>query len=303
MNRRAALTACAAAVTLPWAPLVRAAPLQVTDDSGHRVVLPAPARRIVALSPQLLELCAAAGASRQVVGTIRGAADVRWARKLPIVGDAFALNLEAIALLKPDLILAWQSGTPPRDVARLQALGIPVYWSQANTFEALAATVQRIGVLAGTVPAATRWVREFDQRLTALRQRYAAQRPAVRVFYQVWSRPLITVGGPQLITQAITLCGGRNVFGALAVLSPSVSVEAVVQADPQLIVASGPRTAAWLQEWQRFTQISAVRHHQLVALPGDTLSRMGVDVLDGVQQLCSALATARKQLRQSAEKP
>jgi len=303
MNRRGVLAACAAAATLPWAPRALAAPLQVTDDSGRRVILPAPAQRIVALSPQLLELCAAAGASRQVVGTIRGADDVHWARKLPIVGDAFALNLEAIARLKPDLILAWQSGTPPRDAARLQALGIAVYWSQANTFDALAATVQRIGVLAGTTRAAARWVRDFDQRLAALRQRYAAQQPAVRVFYEVWNRPLITVGGPQFITQAITLCGGRNVFDALGVLSPSVSAEAVVQADPQLIVASGPRAATWLQEWQRFSQISAVRHRQLVALPGDTLSRMGANVLDGVQQLCSVMATTRRQLRQGTEKP
>ncbi|WP_079420180.1 cobalamin-binding protein [Thiomonas intermedia] len=276
------------------APVAWGAPVQVTDDAGQSVTLPSPARRIIALSPQLLELSAAAGASRQVVGTIQGASNVPWARKLPLVGDAFALNLEAIVRLKPDLILAWESGTPPRDAARLKALGIPVFWSQANTFESLASTVSRIGVLAGTSRQAARWVGDFAHRLGALRQRYAGQKPMVRVFYQAWSTPLITVGGTQLINQAITLCGGRNVFGHLAVLAPTISAEAVVEADPQLIVTASPQGAQWLKAWKRFPQISAVRHDQLVPLSPDALPRMGVNVLDGVQQLCTAMATARR---------
>lgn len=292
MSRRLFLVACAT-LLLVWVAPSQAA-VQVTDDAGHVLTLPQPAQRIIALSPQLLELSAAAGASNRVVATIRGADNVRWARKLPLVGDAFALNLEAIARLKPDLILAWESGTPPREVARLKSLGIPVYWSQANTFATLASTVQRIGRLAGTPAPAGRWVRDFDTRLAALRARYAALRPQVRVFYQVWNRPLITVGGPQLINQAITLCGGRNVFGNLSVLSPTISTEAVLQADPQLIVTASPRGATWLQDWKRYPGISAVKHDQLVALSPNTLPRMGVDVLDGVQQLCSAMATARK---------
>jgi len=292
MSRRLFLAACATLLLVCAAPSQAA--VQVTDDAGHVLTLPQPAQRIIALSPQLLELSAAAGASNRVVATIRGADNVRWARKLPLVGDAFALNLEAIARLKPDLILAWESGTPPREVARLKSLGIPVYWSQANTFATLASTVQRIGQLAGTPAPAGRWVRDFDNRLAALRARYAALRPQVRVFYQVWNRPLITVGGPQLINQAITLCGGRNVFGNLSVLSPTISTEAVLQADPQLIVTASPRGATWLQDWKRYPGISAVKHDQLVALSPNTLPRMGVDVLDGVQQLCSAMATARK---------
>jgi iron complex transport system substrate-binding protein len=296
MIRRLFLAVCAGALLLCALP-TSAQPVRVTDDTGQVLTLQQPARRIVALSPQLLELSAAAGASRQVIATIRGADDVHWARRLPLVGDAFALNLEAIVRLKPDLILAWESGTPPREAARLKSLGIPVYWSQANDFQTLASTVQRIGILAGTPGAAQRWVQAFDSRLAALRARYGGLEPAVRVFYQVWDRPLITVGGPQLITQAITLCGGRNVFGNLAVLSPTISTEAVLRADPQLIVTSSPRGAAWMQQWKRYTTISAVRHDQLVTLSPNLLPRMGVDVLDGVQQLCSAIATARRSLR------
>ncbi len=264
----------------------------VHDDSGHVLALAHPAQRIVALSPQLVELADAAGAGQHLVATIRGADWPRSARSLPRVGDAFAINLEAVVTLKPDLILAWRSGTPPRQVDALRRLGIPVYWSQTDSLQAIASTVQRIGELAGTAPTATRWTRAFDARLAALRARYAHQ-PPVRVFYQVWPEPLMTVGGPQLLNQAITLCGGVNPFAALPVLAPSVSREAVIAADPQLIVAASRNRAA-LDSWTQYAQISAVRHRQLLLLDPRLLPRMGERVLDGVAQLCAAVEDTRQ---------
>ncbi len=267
------------------------ADIEVHDDAGRAVVLQHPARRIVALSPQLVELSFAAGAGGRLVATIRGADRPPQARRLPRVGDAFALNLESIVALRPDLILAWKSGTPPRQADTLQRLGIPVYWSQTNTLESVARTVQRIGELAGTPEQAAHWVRAYDARLAALRARYAHQ-PPVRVFYQVWAEPLMTVGGPQLINQAIHLCGGVNPFAPLPVLAPTVSREAVIAADPQIIVAASPNARA-LDAWTRFPEVSAVRHGQLVLLNPDQLPRMGAHVLDGVAQLCQAIADAR----------
>lgn len=277
-------------------PAAHAAPVTVRDDAGRAVTLPAPARRIVVLSPQLLELAAAAGASSRVIGMVRTPDVPPWARKLPVVGDAFALNLEAIVALHPDLVLAWRSGNPPRDLQRLRQLGIPVFESEADTFAALAQTVQRIGVLAGTPAAAQRWVRDFDARLAALRRQYAAQ-PPVRVFFEVWNRPLMTIGGRQLINEAISLCGGRNVFGDLPVAAPAVSIEAVLAADPQLIVTASPDGPRWLRAWSAYPRLAAVRLDQRVNLDPDALPRMGLRVLDGVQQLCTAVAATRRALQ------
>ena len=268
------------------------AEIVVQDDRGHALALAHPAQRIVALSPQLVELADAAGAGRHLVASVRGADWPDSARSLPRVGDAFAINLEAVVALKPDLILAWQSGAPPRQVDALQRLGIPVYWSETDSLQAIASTVQRIGQLAGTVPTATRWTRAFDARLAAQRARYAHQ-PPVRVFYQVWPDPLMTVGGPQLLNQVITLCGGVNPFAALPVLAPSVSREAVIAADPQLIVAASRNRAA-LDAWAQYGQISAVRHRQLLLLDPRLLPRMGARVLDGVAQLCAAIEHTRQ---------
>ena len=279
--------------------MVHAAPVQVTDDAGRLVELAAPAKRIVVLSPQLLELAAAAGASGKVVGMVRTPNLPPWARKLPVVGDAFALNLEAIAGLRPDLVLAWRSGNPQRDLDRLRSLGVPVYVSEADTFNGLSATVRRIGTLAGTAPQAGRWVRDFDARLDALRRRYAKQTP-VRVFFEVWNRPLMTVGGKQLIDQAIRVCGGENVFGSLPTPSPTVSIESVLQANPQLIVAASPQAPGWLKDWRAYPQLAAVRLDQQVALDPDALPRMGLRVLDGVEQLCTATAVARRAVKRNS---
>lgn len=268
------------------------AAIEVHDDTGRVVALQHPARRIVALSPQLVELSYAAGAGDKLAATIRGADQPPQARKLPRVGDAFALNLEAIVSLRPDLILAWKSGTPPRQADVLQHLGIPVYWSQTDTLQSIAETVRRLGELAGTQASANTWVHDYGARLSALQGRFAHQQP-VRVFYQAWGDPLMTVGGPQLINQAIELCGGTNPFAALPVLAPAVSREAVIAANPQLIVAASPDTKT-LNAWKRFTEISAVRRKQLVVLNPDQLPRMGAHVLDGVAHLCSAIDHARR---------
>ena len=264
----------------------------VRDDDGHQIALIHPARRIVALSPQLVELADAAGAGQRLIASVRGADWPDSARSLPRVGDAFAINLEAVVALKPDLILAWRSGTPPRQVDALRRLGIPVYWSQTDSLQGIASTVQRIGELAGTTHAAAHWARAFDARLAVQRARYAHQ-PPVRVFYQVWPDPLMTVGGPQLLNQVITLCGGVNPFATLPVLAPSVSREAVIAADPELIVAASRNRAA-LDAWMQYGQISAVRHRQLLLLDPQLLPRMGARVLDGVAQLCAAIAHTRQ---------
>lgn len=296
--RRALLLAAPALLLPAAAARAGSAVPAVRDDSGAVLRLPAPARRIVALSPQLVELCFAAGAGSRLVGAVRFADHPPQARRLPRVGDAFALNLEALAQLHPDLILAWRSGTPQRQIAALQRLGIPVYWSDTRALRDIADTVERIGMLAGTETIARAWADAYLRRLRALR-RHERDTPTVRVFYQAWATPLITIGGGQLIDHAITLCGGVNVFTALHAPSPQVSREAVLARDPQLIVAASPRRDA-LRQWTAFPQLSAVRHRRLVLLDPDALPSMGSHVLDGVQQLCEAIDATRERLRAPA---
>ena len=116
-----------------------------------------------------------------------------------------------------------------------------------------------------------------------------------RVFYQLGDAPMYTVGGPQLITQAIRLCGGSNVFAALSAPAPMVDVEAVVASRPQVIIAGteGAKVPPWLSSWQRFPALPAVQAGNLLTVDAFLLHRPGPRFIDGVEQFCGVMDRTR----------
>ncbi|MEO8564766.1 MAG: cobalamin-binding protein [Betaproteobacteria bacterium] len=275
----------------------RAAPVTVIDGTGATVSLSAPARRIVSLAPSAIELLFAAGAGDRVVAVTDPADWPPGAAQRPRVGDARALDLERIVSLRPDLAVAWPY-VAPSQIERLQALGIPVYRTDPHTPEAIALDVERLGALAGTAKAADAAAARFRSRLAALRQRgHGAS--AVRVFYEIWHQPLYTIGGAHLISAAIELCGGENVFQKLSLPAPSVSVEAVLAARPSAIIAGtdGAIRPAWLDAWRRWPDLPAVHAGNLFVVDANLLHRAGPRFVDGAEALCTLIDRARVNLR------
>jgi len=274
---------------------VAAGPVAVVDDRGATVALAEPARRIVSLAPHLTETLFAAGAGERLVGTVEHSDYPAAANRIPRVGTYAQLDLERIVALQPDLIVAWQSGNSAAHVDRLRALGFRLYLSQPNRIEDIAGEIERLGILANSsavaVPAAAR----LRQRLADLRQRHAGQ-PTVRTFYQIWRQPLLTVGSKQIIGDVIRLCGGENVFGRLQTMAPTVTIEAVIAANPEAIVASGmsEERPDWLDDWRRWTTMTAVARDNLFFVPPALIQRHTPRLLDGAEILCRQLETARQ---------
>ena len=281
------------AATLAFSPAVWA-DLVFKDDTGYEVRLKAPAKRIVTLAPHAAESLFAAGAGSKLVGTVDYSDYPPEAKKVPRVGGYSRIDLEAVAALKPDLVLAWQSGNNTTQVDKLRGLGLTVYVSQPNKMENVADQLVRMGQLAGTETAANAAADQFRKRLEGLRKANAGK-PKVRVFYQFWKSPLMTVGGPQIISDAITLCGGENVFGHLPQMAPTVSDEAVLAADPEAIVATGMGDAKpeWLHDWDKWTRLSAVKRDNLFHINPDIMQRHTPRILDGAEKLCAHLDVAR----------
>jgi iron complex transport system substrate-binding protein len=285
---------------LPIALLVALACLQtraevrVTDDAGHSVVLAAPARRVISLGPHLTELAFAAGGGQALVGVIRYSDFPEAARKLPVVGDAHAIDFERIAQLKPDLVLVWDSGMNERHKARLRSLGLTVFESEIRHAQGIADTLRRLGVLLGHADSAEAAARRFEMQWQSLARRFR-DRPPVRVFWQLWHEPLMTINREHLISEAISVCGGDNVFADLPLLTPAVSWEAAVAADPQLIAASGREQDAErdFAPWRRFANVGAVKQQRFAAIDGDLIGRMGPRFVDGTRLLCEAIERAR----------
>ena len=266
----------------------------VNDDLGTRLRLERPAQRIITLAPHLTETLFAAGAGERLIGAVAFSDYPEAAKKAASVGGYSQLDLEAITALKPDLIIAWHSGNAPKHIDKLRALGLPVYVSQPQHIDDIASEIERLGLLAGSETTARMAAKNFRERLLQLRQRYA-DRPPVRTFYQVWNQPLTTVGGRQIISDVIRLCGGENVFSRLDSLAPTLSEEAVLAANPEVIVASGMDAARpeWLDRWRRWGSLLAVTQDNLCFVPPDLIQRHTPRLLDGAEQLCRQLETAR----------
>jgi iron complex transport system substrate-binding protein len=278
------------------------ADVSVRDDAGATVRLAAPAKRIVSLAPHLTELLFAAGAGERLVGAVEYSDYPPAAKKIARVGGYSRLDLEAIAALKPDLIVAWSSGNSTAHLDKLRALGLPVFVTQPNRIEDIAALLERLATLAGSEASGKVEADKFRQRLATLRSQYA-NRPKVRTFYQIWKQPLMTVGQGQIIGDAIAICGGDNVFGKLQSLAPTVTVEAVLAANPEIIVASGMGESRpdWLDDWRRWPQMQAVKRDNLFFIPPELIQRHTPRLLDGTEMLCKHLDTARSH-RQGAAK-
>jgi iron complex transport system substrate-binding protein len=270
------------------------ADLVFKDDTGQEVRLKAPAKRIITLAPHAAESLYAAGAGDKLVGTVDYSDYPPEAKKVLRVGGYSRIDLEAVAALKPDLVLAWESGNNMTQVGKLKALGLTVYVSQPNTIDNIANQLERLGQLAGTEAVANAAAERFRQRLDAIRKANAGKHK-VRVFYQIWKTPLMTVGGPQIITDAIKLCGGENVFGHLKPMAPNVTVEAVLEADPEAIVATGMGDAKpeWLNDWDKWTRMTAVKRNNLFHINPDIMQRHTPRILDGTEKLCAHLDVAR----------
>lgn len=218
------------------------------------------------------------------------------AGKLPRVGNAHNLDVERILAMRPDLVVGWGSGNNRAQLDQLARLDLPLYISEPGTLDSIAATTIDLGQLAGTPEIAATSANEFRHQLQSLRDRYAGQAP-ISVFYQYWHRPIMTIGGPHLINEVIKLCGGENIFAVINQLAPQVEQEAVIKADPEVIIGSGEGTQRppWLEEWSQWPQLRAVHNGHVYDIPADLLLRHSPRLLEGAEILCGQLKEVRTQ--------
>jgi len=271
------------------------ADIVVRDDSGAEVRLKEPAQRIVSLSPHITEILFAAGAGDRVVGTVDYSDYPTAARRIARIGSYESPDVEKIVALRPDLVIGWRSGNSPRDLEPLKRFGVPLFWSEPERIEDVARSLEEFGELTGTSSVAVPAAAAYRARLTELRQRYSGRAP-VRTFYEIWNEPPTTVGGQQIIGSAIHLCGGVNIFDHLTAKAPVVSIEAVLAANPEVIVASGAGSTRpeWLDAWKRWPQLTAAMRDNLFSIPPDLIQRHTPRLLDGADELCRDLEVARQ---------
>ena len=242
--------------------------------------------RVVSLAPSLSEIVVELGAADLLVGVLDGGERPAALAKVPSVGHYGQLDMERLLSLKPDLILLWPGSIGPAQREQLQRLNIPVYVAEPHSLEQLTGQIQAIAEQLGRAEAGRQLAGQLHRRLADLRQRYQRAEP-LRVFYQVWNQPLYTVGGGQIISDALSVCGARNVFGDLKLPAPQVSIESVLQRNPEVILVGDQLQ---LEAWKAWPQVAAVAQERLLVVPDKGLERPSGQMLEAVARLCEVLA-------------
>ncbi len=270
------------------------ADIAVVDDTGRRIALQHPVHRIVSLAPHITELLFAAGAGALVVGVSAFSDFPPQAAGLPRVSSGAGIDIERVLRLRPDLVVAWDSGNSATQVARLETLGLRVFRSEPRAIDDIATSLERFGQLAGTSAVAQAAAQAFRADVTALRGEYAGRVP-VNVFYQIGQQPLMTVNGEHIISHWLQVCGARNPFADLPALVPIVDVEAVVAENPEAMIADWytGRTDAWQARWRQFPFLDAVRRDRFLVVPDETLDRQTPRAVQAARALCAAIDKVR----------
>ena len=252
----------------------------------------ATAERIVSLAPNLTELVFKVGAGKQLVGVSAWSDFPKEVLELPVMGDAFTVDQEQLALARPDLILLWESGTPEHIADELRSSGYTVVRIRTRDLDDVATALLKIGDLTGHSKEAELAAAAYREELRSLRDEHAGL-PPIRVFYQVASRPLYTINNEHYISELISVCGGDNIFKDLSDLAPTVDVEAVVDRDPEVMLASTDAGDDAFAEWERWPNMAANRIGNQYLLPADEIGRATTRVTIAGRSMCIALQQAR----------
>ena len=268
--------------------------ITIVDDRGKTVSLARPATRIVTLSPHLAEIAFAAGAGASLVGVSARSDFPEDARRLPVVSDAGRIDLERILALRPDLVLAWLSGNPSRQLELLERRGIPVLAIEVRRLDDIPRLLRLLGAAAGRGETAELAALQAEQSVRMLAARYAGLRK-LRVFVEIWHEPLMTVSGSHLISDVLQVCGGKNVYAKAGALTLAVSPESLLVLRPEVVIMSSGAGSEAEQagRWRRLALLPAVQQGALYEVDPDLLHRQGPRLIEAARTLCEHLERAR----------
>lgn len=259
-----------------------------------------PAKRIIALSPHAVEMLFAIGAGKQIVAATDHADYPKQALDIPRIGGYYGVVIEKILALKPDLIVTWNDGNKADDIEQLKKLGFKVFDSSPKALDDVAANMISLGKLTGHEQKAQQVAEQYRHRIKDLQQKYAKNLP-IKVFYQLWGRPLMTVSNNSWIEQIIEVCHGENVFANSWNEYPQISTENVLVTKPQVILQSNDPSNLEAINWQNWPQIPAVEMNNIFIMNADYLHRSGPRTPLGIAQVCNALQKGRQHIHAAVE--
>jgi iron complex transport system substrate-binding protein len=261
-------------------------------------------QRIITLAPHLSELVDAAGGAERLVSVSAYSNFPATVKQLPITSDARSVDLEKMKSLRPDLIIYWHGGTSESQIQSIKKTfnkDVQFISVQPKKLSDIATDIETIGKALGTESVAKKnadalrsTIAELSTNQQKANQKNISKRK-VRVFYQVWAQPLMTLNQDHIIGDIIQRCGGEQLFAHEKVLVPTVSREAVIKANPEIIftaVDSAKINTDWSM-WSSFPQLAATKNKAFIDLDGDIISRPSPRIMQGAQKICTEINKVR----------
>lgn len=254
---------------------------------------------IIALSPHIVEMLYDIGAGEQIIATTAFADYPEQAKHIPVIGNYLRLQIEKVITLQPDIIIAWKSGNPSDDLARLEQLGFTVVYSQPNTFDDIAHEIRTFAKLTGHTIEGEQVARKFEQGLANIIKTYK-NKTELTGFYELWSRPLTTVAKGSWPQQFLNICKVNNPFKSVLTPYPQISIEQVLPSSVQIIIQplSVNQKDREGFNWQDWTIIPAVANNHIIQPDADAMHRMSIRSLSALKDLCANIEVIRSSLPQ-----
>lgn len=271
--------------------MANVAPRTFVDDTGRKLYLAKPPKRIVSLAPSITEMLFALGLNEEIVGVTEFCDYPPAAQEKPKIGYSQP-NLEILVALQPDLVLAPQSFLRADLLAKLEQLKIPTFILEPKTVEDILAHIRLLGRMVGRTTAAVKESERIRKHVAGLSARLE-NLPRPRLLYVLNSDPLITVGPGSYIHHLIELAGGQNVAAGAHTAYPRLSLEEVLKQDPEYLLFPVGKFEGITQEeqdtWRQWTGLSAVQADRLFQIPSDLLNRPGPRIGEGLDILVRVL--------------
>jgi iron complex transport system substrate-binding protein len=261
-------------------------------------------QRIITLAPHLSELVDSAGGSDRLVGVSAFSNFPASVKQLPITSDARSIDLEKMKSLRPDLIIYWRGGTSESQIQSIKKTfnkDVQFIAVEPKKLTDIATDIETIGKSLGTESVAKKnadalrlKIAELNTKQQSANQKNISERK-VRVFYQVWAQPLMTLNQDHIIGDIIQRCGGEQLFANEKVLVPTVSREAVIKANPEIIFTAVDSTKIntdWSM-WSSFPQLAATKNRGFIDLDGDIISRPSPRIMQGAEKICAEINKVR----------
>lgn len=257
---------------------------------------PAPqsVQRIISLAPHATEIAFAAGLGDKLVAVSEHSDYPPAAKNIEKVANYQGIKIERILALHPDLVLAWPSGNPARELDKLKQLGLNIYYSETGSLDTIATNIEKLSQYADDPSVGTKAAADFRDQLRSLREQYRDARP-VRYFYQLSLKPIITLAQDGWPTEVFRFCGGENVFEDSPSPYPQIGIEQVLVAQPEVIFTSRHAMANSTMWWRWEKQLPAVAKRHVWSLNSDWINRPTPRTLNAIKQVCDYFDQVRNQ--------